>query len=316
MRLVKLMLFAALVAGWWQLWHVSDSISSAYTDERPPLALELDGLNLAQLNGERPVSPYALATASTERAPTFLPIAGSGAADSNPEVGITGGSADLSGTVQLVDGTPVAGATIRLERFTSDGQATAETTSGADGTWTASELQGGRYRIRAFAPNQLASVDPSVLIVSRNGSAQLPLTVVQAAAGLRFDLVGPPGIAIGTAGTVAVVISREVVDGDGRLLQTPTIATETSASITGARLLSDDAVVTDDGGAARYLIACDAEGSPVIVISAGDEEAVLAIPSCMSASALAELEAVAAAERAAEAESEATGNLVSPGFTR
>ena len=314
MRLVKVMLFAALVAGWWQLWHVRDSITSAYTDERAPLVLELDGVNLALVDDDPAVSPYALVAAGTERAPTFLPIAPTTVPEDTVPVSITGGTASLSGLVQLADGTPVAGATIRIERFTTDGQGTAETVSGADGSWSASGLLGGRLRIRAFAPNQLASVDPTVLVVSRNGSARLALTVVSPTPGLRFAVVGPPGIAIGTAGTAAVVVSREVVDDWGRLIQSPVPALATSVSISGGRLLSDDNVVTDAGGAVRYLVACDFEGAPVVVISTGQEETVLSLPSCMSASLLAELEAAAAAERAAEAQAEA--NLIDPGSIR
>lgn len=314
MRLVKAMLFAALVVGWWQLWHVRDSVTSAYLDERPPLSLELEGVNLALADADRPVSPYALVPAGVDRAPTFLPIAPEPVLEDPLSVGITGGTASLSGLVQLVDGTPVAGATIRIERFTSDGQATAETVSGADGSWSASGLRGGRLRVRAFAPNQLASVEPAVLLVSRNGSARVPLTVASPAPGIRFDMVGPPGIAIGTAGTAAVVVSQEVVDEWGRLIQTPVPLRETSATISGGRLLSDNNVVTDAGGAVRYLIACDVESDPVVVLTTGEEQAVLAMPSCMSASLLAELEAAATAERAAEEEAEAS--LVNPGPVR
>jgi len=315
MRFVKVMLFAALVAGWWQLWHVRDSITSAYTDERPILALELDGVNLALADTERPVSPYALVPAGAERAPTFLPIdSQSTEPESSGSVGITGGTASLSGTVQLADGTPVAGATIRIERFTSDGQSTAETVSGGDGSWSASGLLGGRLRVRAFAPNQLATVEPAVLVVSRTGSARLELVVVEPSASLRFDMVGPPGIAIGAEATAAIVVSQEIVDDWGRLIQRPVPSSETSVSISGGRLLSADEVFTDDGGAVRYLIACDVEGPVVAVVSSGAAEATLAMPSCMSATLLAELEAAAAAERAAEAEPEA--NLVSPGLPR
>ncbi len=314
MRLVKAMLFAALVVGWWQLWHVRDSVTSAYLDERPPLSLELEGVNLALADADRPVSPYALVPAGVDRAPTFLPIAPEPVLEDPLSVGITGGTASLSGLVQLVDGTPVAGATIRIERFTSDGQATAETVSGADGSWSASGLRGGRLRVRAFAPNQLASVEPAVLLVSRNGSARVPLTVASPAPGIRFDMVGPPGIAIGTAGTAAVVVSQEVVDEWGRLIQTPVPLRETSATISGGRLLSDNNVVTDAGGAVRYLIACDVESDPVVVLTTGEEKAVLTMPSCMSASLLAELEAAATAERAAEEEAEAS--LVNPGPVR
>lgn len=318
MRLLKVILFAALVAGWWQLWSVREVVVSAYTDERPPLALELDGVNVTLADTERPVSPYALQSAGLDRAATFLPIASAEPIDDElSSIDVTGGEVSLSGVVQLIDGTPVAGATVRIERFTSDGQGTAETVSGPDGSWSALGLRGGRLRVRAFAPNQLASVDPSVLVVSRNGSAQLTLLVEQPTPGLRFDMVGPPGIAIESAGTAAIVVSSERVDDWGRLIQLPVPGLETTVSITGGRLLSADVVVTDVGGAVRYLVACDVEGATAVVVKTATEEAVLALPPCMSPELLAELEAAAAAERAGEQEAAAaSANLVSAGSAR
>lgn len=316
MRLVKVMLFAALVAGWWQLWHVRESVTSAYTEDRAPLALELDGVNARIAESERSVSPYALTPAGTERAPTFLPIAVETTPDVASAVGVTGGAAQLSGSVRLPDGTPVAGATVRIERFTSEGSATAETLSGPDGSWSASGLQGGRLRVRAFAPNQLATVEPAVLVVARNGSAQLSLEVVAPTPGVRFEVVGPPGIAIGTASTVAVVLSREAVDDWGRLIQLPVSGVSTSASVTSARVLSATDVVTDTGGAVRYLVACDVDGIPVAMISSGEQETIVSLPGCMSAAALAELEAIAAAELAAERQAEGQASQIGPGTIR
>lgn len=302
MRLVKLMLFAALAAGWWQLWHVRDAVTSAYTDERPALALELSGVGAVPIDADRPDSPYALHYAGIDRAPTFLPTTPAAAPDVDVSVSVIGGEANLSGTVMLPDGTPVAGATVQIERFTSEGQGTAETISGDDGSWTADGLLGGRFRVRAFAPNQLASIDPSVLVVARTGTAQLTLTVDVAADGLRFDMVGPPGIAIGAPGTAAIVISREIVDETGRLIRTPVASRDMTVSLTGARLLSADVVITDPGGSSRFLIACDFEGAPTAVITTSDVQAFISLPSCMTAEALAEIEAAAAEALAAEQE--------------
>ena len=307
MRFVKVLLFAVLVAGWWQLWHARDAVFSAYVDERPPLALELAGVGATVAERERPISPFALQSAGIERAPTFLSLTPSIEPEDDSTIAVTGGDASLSGAVRLPDGTPVAGATVRIERFTSAGSGTAETISGADGTWTASGLQGGRLRVRAYAPNQLASVDPAVLVVTRSGSATLDLGVVAARPGLRFDMFGPPGIAIGTAGTVAVVVSSEVVDERGRLIQRPEVGRELTASISGGRLLSADVVVSDAGGAVRYLIACDAENPLTANVNVGETDAIVALPLCMSAESLAELEAAAAAERAAEQDANRIG---------
>ena len=345
MRLVKVILFAALVAGWWQLWHVREDVTSAYTTERPELALELDGIGLMVAEGERPVSPYALTPAGSERAPTFPEItdpddeasANDGAVDGDAldenavdenglddgtvdpgnSIEVTGGEVELTGTVQLDDGTPVAGATVRIERFTSQGSGTAETVSGPDGSWSASGLLGGRLRVRAYAPNQLASLDPVVLVVTHTGSASVDLRVGQPSPDIEFEVVGPIGIALGTSQTVAVVVSREFVDELGRFVELPVINAATNVSVSGARLLSADTVTTDTGGAARYLVACDVDSSPLASIALGgaaaqvvddaaaetddavsDEPtvatsatAVLTLPPCLSAEMLAELEA-------------------------
>lgn len=321
------MLFAALVAGWWQLWHVREDVTSAYTTARPELALELDGIGIALASSEPSVSPYALVPTGAERAPTFpaspsTSIVATDEIDETTSVEVTGGEVELAGIVQLVDGTPVAGATVRIERFTSQGSGTAETVSGSDGAWEASGLQGGRLRVRAYAPNQLASIDPVVLVVTRTGSASVDLTVGQADLGITFEMVGPPGMAIGATTTVAVVMSRVLVDELGRFVEQPVAGASTTGSVSGARLLSADALTTDVGGAVRYLLACDIEGAPSISIAVGgatsdaaepeSERAVVALPECMSAELLAELEAAAATEGEGVGEGEREPDPIDP----
>lgn len=311
MRLLKLCLTAALAVGWWQLWHAKDDVVAAYTDDRAPLALELTGVgSAAEATSDNP-SPYALVPAGPDRSPTRLPgTTATVAGDDEPvTIAVTGGDARLSGTVRLPDGRPVAGATIRIERFTSLGEGTAETVSGADGSWSASGLRGGRLRVRAFAPNELATVDAVVLVVTQSGSTTLDLQVQTATDGLRFDMVGPPGIVLGTNGTVALVVSREVVDDQGRLVRVPVVGQSVEVGVNGSgRLLSERALVTDAGGAVRILVACEAAGAPVATLVVGDDRPALALPSCMSAAELAALEAEL--EAAAELEAEQQAQLV------
>ena len=300
MRVIKVVLFAAIAVGWWQLWLHRESVTSAYTEDRTQLAIELGGVGVVPINDGRSVSPYALVAPAADRAPTFLAAFPEEAVEP-PAVEVMGGTASLAGTVTLVDGTPVAGATVRIERFTSDGQATAETLSSSDGSWAAPGLQGGRFRVRAFAPNVLASVESAVLVVPRNGSGTLELMVEAPVEGLRTDMVGPLGIAVGTTGTAAIVVSREAVDDVGRLVQVPAGGLSLIATVSPpARLFSADIVVTDGGGAARFLLACDAEGDPIARLVLEEDRPSLALPPCMTAEALAELEAAAAAAATAE----------------
>lgn len=296
MRAIKLLLFVAIAAGWWLLGQHHESVTSAYTEERTPLALEFDGVGAVPARNDRTVSPYALAVPSIDRAPTFLAVDVEEPRDS-PLVEVIGGTASLDGMVTLIDGTPVAGATVRIERFTSDGQAVAETLSSSDGSWTAPGLQGGRLRVRAFAPEVLASVEPVVVVVPKNGSLTLSLRVEGPAEGLRFDSVGPLGIAVGTAGTTAIVVSREAVDEAGRLVQLPVAGQALTATFTApAQVLSENIVVTDAGGASRFLLACEAEGAPIARLVLEEDRSSVSLPPCLTGEALAELEAAAAAE--------------------
>ena len=297
MRAVKLLLFAVLVAVGWQLWQQREFVASAYTEERPPLALELSGVNAAIEESAPSPSPYALVRAGSDQAPTFA------SQPTEPEepavVELTGGSVALEGTVALPDGTPVSGATIRIERFTSAGSAVGETETGPDGTWEASNLQGGRLRIRAYAPNLLASVDSVVVVLSTSGTATVPLQVQAASSSIRYEAFGPLGIEIGTEATVAVVVSREAVDEVGRLVEFPLAGQPLLAAFDPpVRLLSADLVTTDAGGAARYLLVCDRAGEPVARLLLDTERASVTLPSCVTAETLAQLEAAAAAEAA------------------
>ncbi len=297
MRTLKLVLFAALVAGGWQLWNQREVVVSAYTEERDPLSLELGGVSAVPIASERSPSPYGLVSAGLDRAPTFLPPAEADEDEEPPVVQLTGGTVTLDGVVQLPDGTPVAGATVRIERFTTEGEAVGETISDEEGNWEAPGLRAGRLRVRAFAPNLLASVDPVVFVLSHTGSATLVLQVQQAAPSVTYELVGPPAIAIGTEATVAVVVARESVDENGRLVQVPIAGQPMLAAVDApSRLLSADLLDTDAGGAARYLVTCDAEGTAAVNVLFGSARSALALPPCLTVEAMAELEAAAAAE--------------------
>lgn len=314
MRAVKVLLLAVLVAGWWQMWVHRDEVASAYTEERAPLTLELNGVGAVPVASERSVSPYALVPPGSERAPTAAIPAAEEPTGSVVETELTGGSVTLEGVVQLPDGTPVSGATVRIERFTVDGSAVGETVSGSDGTWRADGLLAGRLRVRAYAPNALASVESVVVVLSTTGKATIPLQVQAAASSIRFDVAGPLGIAIGTEATVAVVVSRELVDEEGRLVQIPLAGQPLLTTFAPpARLLSADLVTTDDGGAARYLVVCDAAGTAVARPELEGQRPTVQLPSCVSAEALAELEAAAAAEEEARAEASTADEGSEPG---
>jgi hypothetical protein len=76
-----------------------------------------------------------------------------------PPVEVFGGKASLRGTVAGPDG-PVPDATVRLERFVGDRSGTAQVTTDEAGRWTAPDVHGGRYRIRAWWGGNITATPP------------------------------------------------------------------------------------------------------------------------------------------------------------
>ncbi|HEV7888020.1 MAG TPA: hypothetical protein VGO92_10710, partial [Acidimicrobiales bacterium] len=84
------------------------------------------------------------------------------------------GRSTLGGVVTGPEGV-VGGATVRAERLVGDGAAAAQVVTAADGTWSIAGVLGGRYRVRAWRPLDLALTKPEVFFLNDGDTKQLAL---------------------------------------------------------------------------------------------------------------------------------------------
>ncbi len=182
--------------------------------------------------------------------------------------GLPTGSVSFGGTVG--DGLgPVPFATIRLEHHgvaPSGGSpivSSLDVVADENGDWELAGVGGGRWRVRAFLSDQLASTEPRVLFVSSGETVVLDLTVVLPDAALVLAVVSPPSLELEQSATVAVTVGRRRVDADGIVVIDP-ISGAGVEMVLGAsplRAVSALAAVTDATGTARFGVACRAVGS-------------------------------------------------------
>ena len=167
MRLVKALLFIAIVAGLSMLWSSRDYVIEAYQERPAGEQVTLSGVDLAITRSTIGQSPYVVPAAPDSRGEPVPALAFSDVEGEFPEVVMAGGTARLSGLVTGPDG-PVVGATVEIQRHTTDGVAMRRLSTGQTGEWSAPNLLGGRYRVRAWVSGMLAMGGSEVVYLAED----------------------------------------------------------------------------------------------------------------------------------------------------
>lgn len=248
------------------VWQRREPVLEAYTEERPPVQFAFDGLDFA--TGQRvDMGPSPLlVTAPSDTADVALPLL-----LGPPEVageGLPIGSVVFGGTVRDSLG-PVPFATIRAEHHGVDPNGGSPVVSSIDvaadenGDWEVTGLGGGRWRVRAFVPEQLASTEPTVRFVAAGEAVRLDLAVAPPDAGLVLSVASPTSRELDEGATVAVSVGRRRIDTDGIVVidPVPGASVEMVLGASPLRAVSALIAVTDAGGNARFGVVCSAVGS-------------------------------------------------------
>ncbi len=266
--------------------------------ERLPIVLAAAALAMAACSTADPFEPLPVpvtnpqASTTTTAPPDFsgvalAPVEGT---TTTSEVVIGPGSTSLAGRVEGPDG-PVAGATVRLERLVGDAVATLEVTTEDDGTWRATNVLGGRYRVRAWLAPELAALEPQILFVGQE-TAQVALVVERFRATLVDLAVAPDPPVVGRRTNVVVRVSSQVVGDDGVVRVTPRPGVEVALDAGGSwNLDGPDQVVTDAAGGSTFTLVCASTGPqpltatlapPETSDTVGPEVFPLAPPECVA----------------------------------
>ncbi len=309
MRIVRFIVAIGFAAGLWSMWSARSWLLEAYQGDREPTDLRLDGVDLAFTTPDVDPSPFERLRAGR---PTSSPVALNVSPQSGvPAPVIEGGSSTVSGTViRPASGEPAPepGAVVErdnsdivvvVERHTSGGVARTTAAVEPDGTWMLEGVRGGRYRVRAFVPNQLSSGAATVTFLAQGQAAAIDLVLQPADPNPVLEFHAPPELVIAVDATVAVTVGRRVIDADGRTVQLPLPGSSiTFATAAGVVPLSASTVIADSGGAGRLLLRCDVLGAHQITATAQGVGATFNMPPCVEPAPI---------EEPVDAATEATG---------
>ncbi|MFN2607812.1 MAG: carboxypeptidase-like regulatory domain-containing protein [Acidimicrobiales bacterium] len=232
-------------------------------------------------------STTTIVAVTTEPPPTAPPpttslvtVAGNPRPVTTLPAGLGPGGARIVGSVVGPDG-PVAGATIRVERLVGDGAAATTLQSGNSGQWEIDSLNGGRYRIRAWRPPDLAAVTATLLFVVATQTATVNLTVNRYGDTSLVAAVSPNPPVVNQPASLVVGVSSGAVDADGILHAGGRPGALVQVALSGPITLgSPDTALTDGSGNAGFVVSCTAAGPVSGVATVATVRQALALPAC------------------------------------
>lgn len=190
------------------------------------------------------------------------------------------GTASLAGTVSGPEG-PVAGATVRVERLVGDDVAATTVTSDAGGQWALSSVNGGRYRLRAWRPPDLAMLRPTLVFVEATGNMSVPLAMARYGEGNAVATFAPGPPTADKPATLVVTVSNGGIDGEGVLHASPRPGVTVQLQVTaGLTLEPPDTTVTDGSGNASFTVRCAPPGPPAVTAVVEGARRPVDVPPC------------------------------------
>lgn len=192
------------------------------------------------------------------------------------------GKANLKGTVTGPDGAPVAGAFVQVERQVGDAKVSVDLTSGPDGAWSLPNVMGGRYRVRAWRPPDLAIVEPAFSFLAATDDRTIDIKLAHFFGTAVHPAVAPNPPRVGEPATLVVLVTSRSVDNAGLIQGVPKVGVPVDMAVAGGWAVpAPSATVTDAEGRARWELVCQASGSQPIRLVVGEEQYTLALPACV-----------------------------------
>lgn len=192
------------------------------------------------------------------------------------------GGATVDGTVAAgLDG-PVGAATVRVQRLAGDAVVETDVVTAADGSWSLPNVQGGRYRIRAWRAPDLALVDPVVVFLGATETRHVPISLSRYTGLTAVASIAPSPPPVGQPANLVVQARSQMVDSDGVVRATPIAGATLQLTGSGSWTASPNSIQTADGqGSARWRVECRDPGTqPLSVTVNGSDTLPLSLPAC------------------------------------
>ena len=224
--------------------------------------------------------PLPSTTAPPDYSGVVLPVAGGRTTTTTVAMGP--GKATVKGTITAPDGTPIQGVMVRVQRLAGAGVATMDTSSGADGTWSAQNVLGGAYRVRAWRAPDLAVTTPAFFFVGATETFDVVLKVEKNFGTTPQPAVAPNPPVVGETTNLVLQLSSRSVDAEGVVQGAPMVgATVELAGGASWGVGLPNPTVTDGTGRARWELICRGAGvQPLRLTVNGTESYQLALPAC------------------------------------
>jgi hypothetical protein len=185
---------------------------------------------------------------------------------------IAPGPSTLQGTVTGPGG-PVPGAVVLVERVTDNGaRGDFETSTRADGTWTAPDIVGGRYRVRAWRAPTLAVTQAVTLFLQSGETRQVQIQLQQFGGDQVASSLAPdPPVVDRPANLVVQVTAATVGASDGvvRAVPLPGMTVQLQGS-SEWELSGANPATTDGSGQVAWQLVCMQAGSQPLQVLLGD----------------------------------------------
>lgn len=236
-----------------------------------------DPLPVPESSGELPPTSTTVAPDLDE-----LQLAGAPGTTTTTPPAIGPGPVTIVGRVDGPDG-PVPGAIVHLERVTAGNAVAAlDVPTAADGTWNASNVLGGTYRIRAHLAPSLGMLRAQVVFVEALEPKPVVLRV-ERFEGTRVDgAIAPNPPNVGERANLSVRVTNNQVDPEGKVRQTPLAGLAVTLSGSGSwAVLSANPSITGSDGVAPFVLACGDDGEqPLTAFLSNGESFPLRLPAC------------------------------------
>lgn len=192
------------------------------------------------------------------------------------------GRSTLRGVVFGPDG-PVPGATVRAERLVGDGVGSVQVFTAEDGTWTVTGVFGGRFRVRAWRPNDLALTKPEVFFLNDGDTKQLQLRVERYTGLAVTHAIAPNPPFVDEPANLVVQVVQQSVDENGIVRGAPVPGVRVDLAGSGDwRVETSNPSVTNGEGRAMWRLRCRSEGKQDLrVLVSGTDQFPLDIPPCV-----------------------------------
>ena len=191
------------------------------------------------------------------------------------------GGATIGGIVMGPEG-PVADAVVHVERLVDNSAAATDVRTLADGTWSLPGILGGRLRVRAWRPPDLAMIQAEVFFLAATEIRTTELRLERFAGPFPAATVAPTPPRVGQPATLVVQVTNRSVDAKGVVRAVPIPGVRMELTDTGFwQVQGANPTVTDATGRGQWQVVCAVAGpQPLSVVLDGTGHFPLQLPAC------------------------------------